>query len=212
MTVGLGRSMAIRTVSLFRSREAFGGRFFAHSNALRTLFLIGVTLLCSNLAHAQFQQPFVFSSAGAVMTRNDQTGVLTPVTGSPFAPASFQILDVQGRFLFGVGTNSIHMYLVNSTTGAYSEVPNSPFASPHTDQPVFLAVEPSGKYLAVINQAGLNPGESSIETFQIDASNLALVPVHGSLMELDSALIGAGVDHQNRRFYAFLANNPSNPD
>ena len=204
--------MAIRTVSFFRSRKASGVRFLPPLNALCVLILIVTVLLCSNLAHAQFQQPFVFSSAGAVMTRNDQTGVLTPVTGSPYAPASFQILDVQGRFLFGVGTNSIHMYLVNSTTGAYSEVPNSPFASPHTDQPVFLAVEPTGKYLAVINQVGLNPGESSIETFQIDAPNLALVPVPGSLMELDSTLIGAGIDHQNRRFYAFLANNPLIPD
>ncbi|HEV1994958.1 MAG TPA: choice-of-anchor D domain-containing protein [Candidatus Acidoferrum sp.] len=145
------------------------------------------------------------------MTRNDQTGVLTPVSGSPFAPAVFQTLDVQGRFLFGPGTNAIHMYQVNSTTGVYSEVPNSPFASPNTNQPVFIAVEPSGKYLAVVNQVGLNPGESSIETFQIDAANLALVPVLGSLLELDSTLIGAEADPKNRRFYVFLAPNPSNP-
>ena len=203
--------MAARPVSPLRLRAPSLARAHTLLNALRSLVPLCAILICSNLAQAQFQQPFVFSSGGAVMTRNDQTGVLTPVSGSPFAPASFQALDVQGRFLFGVGTNSIHMYQVNSTTGAYSEVPNSPFASLHTNQPAFLAVEPSGKYLAVINQVGLNPGESSIETFQIDAANLALIPIPASFMELDSTLIGAGVDHQDRRFYALLGANLSNP-
>ena len=36
-------------------------------------------------ARAQLQQPLVFASAGAVASRNDQTGALTPVAGSPFA-------------------------------------------------------------------------------------------------------------------------------
>ena len=54
-------------------------------------------------------------------------------------------------------------------------------------------------------------GEGSIETFKIDAANLALVPVPGSFQELDSTVIGAGIDHLNRRFYVFLAPNPNNP-
>jgi len=145
------------------------------------------------------------------MTRNDQTGVLTTVPGSPYAPAEFQTLDVQGRFLFGLGTNSIRMYQVNSTTGAFSEVPNSPFASGNTNQPGFIAVEPSGQYIEVVNRASPTPGEGSIETFKIDAANLALVPVPGSFQELDSTVIGAGIDHLNRRFYVFLAPNPNNP-
>ena len=145
------------------------------------------------------------------MTRNDQTGVLTTVAGSPYAAADFQTLDVQGRFLFGLGTNSIRMYQVNSTTGAFSEVPNSPFASGNTNQPGFIAVEPSGQYIAVVNRASPTQGEGSIETFRIDAANLALVPVPGSFQELDSTVIGAGIDHLNRRFYVFLAPNPNIP-
>jgi hypothetical protein len=31
------------------------------------------------------------------------------------------------------------------------------------------------------------------------------------LRELDSTVIGAGIDHLNRRFYVFLAPNPNNP-
>jgi hypothetical protein len=182
-----------------------------HSKALRAAGCMIVLLLCSLPACAQFQQPFVFSTAGAVMTRNDQTGVLTPVAGSPFAPALLQTLDVQGRFLFGLGTNSIHMYQVNSTTGAFSEVPNSPFASVNTNEPGFIAVEPTGQYIAVVNRASPSAGQGSIETFRIDSANLALVPVSGSFQELDSTVIGTGIDHLNRRFYVFLAPNPNNP-
>jgi 6-phosphogluconolactonase (cycloisomerase 2 family) len=103
------------------------------------------------------------------------------------------------------------MYQVNATTGAFAEVPNSPFASANTNEPVFIAVEPSGKYIAVVNRASPNAGQGSIETFQIDSANLALVPVVGSLQELDSTVIGAGINHLNRRFYVFLAPNPNNP-
>jgi hypothetical protein len=181
------------------------------SNAVRALLFLSVILACALPSSAQFQQPLVFSTSGAVMTRNDQTGVLSTVAGSPYAPADFQTLDVQGRFLFGLGTNSIHMFQVNSTTGAYSEVPNSPFASGNTNQPGFIAVEPSGQYIAVVNRASPLQGEGSMETFRIDSANLALVPVPGSFQELDSTVIGAGIDHLNRRFYVFLAPNPNIP-
>jgi hypothetical protein len=202
MKNGRGRSVA---------RQALHRLVQERSNALRALLFAGVILAAAFPAFAQFQQPFVFSTSGAVMTRNDQTGVLTTVAGSPYSAADFQTLDVQGRFLFGLGTNSIRMYQVNSTTGAFSEVPNSPFASGNTNQPGFIAVEPSGQYIAVVNRASPMQGEGSIETFRIDAANLALLPVAGSFQELDSTVIGAGIDHLNRRFYVFLAPNPNIP-
>jgi hypothetical protein len=202
--------MATQTARPSLSFLVYRAHIPKHSNVFRSSWLLLLLFFCTIPAHAQFQQPLVFSTAGAVMTRNDQTGVLTPVQGSPYAAAQFQTLDVQGRFLFGVGTNSIHMYQVNSTTGAFSEVPASPFASPNTNQPLFIAVEPSGQYIAVVNKVGQNPGESSIETFQINAVNLSLVPVPGSFLELDSTVIGAGADLQNRHFYAFLGPNLSN--
>jgi hypothetical protein len=180
-------------------------------SVLRSFSLFLTLIICSMSAHAQFQQPLVFSSGGAVLVRNDQTGVLTPTSGSPFAATGQTLtLDVKGRFLFGLGNNSIDMYqITDPNTGAYSKVPTSPFASPHTNQPMFIAVEPTGQYLAVINRVGQNPGESSIETFQIDPANLALVPVTlaGSFLELDSTVIGASADRKNRQFYVFLGPN-----
>lgn len=203
--------MAWQAVGRLLSRAVSFASVPWRSNALHSLLVLCMVLAAAIPASAQYQQSFVFSTAGAVMTRNDQTGVLTPVVGSPYAPALLQTLDVQGRFLFGLGTNSIHMYQVNATTGAFSEVPNSPFASANTNDPGFIAVEPSGQYIGVVNRASAIPGQGSIETFAIDSTNLALVPVAGSFQELDSTVVGAGIDHLNRRFYVFLAANPNMP-
>jgi len=164
-------------------------------------------------ALAQFQQPLVFSSAGAVATRNDQTAALTPVTGSPFAAANQSLaIDVQGRFLFAIGASSIHMYqITDSTTGAYQEVANSPFASPVTNQPAYIAVEPTGQYIAVVNRVGQNPGDGMVETFQIApaaAGGPALIPVAGSATELDSTAIGFAEPPDNKEFLIFMGPNP----
>lgn len=211
MKSGRGKSVARQMTRRLCLCAETCARSTGRSNAVRAVLFLSVILAAGLPASAQFQQPFVFSTSGAVMTRNDQTGVLTTVAGSPYAAADFQTLDVQGRFLFGLGTNSISMYQVNSTTGAFSQVPNSPFATGNTNQPGFIAVEPSGQYIAVVNRASPIQGQGSIETFRIDAANLALVPVTGSFQELDSTVIGAGIDHLNRRFYVFLAPNPNIP-
>ncbi|MGC2890338.1 MAG: choice-of-anchor D domain-containing protein [Candidatus Acidiferrum sp.] len=168
-------------------------------------------------AFAQFQQPLVFSSGGAVAVRNDQTGSLAPVSGSPFAAANQSLtIDVQGRFLFALGTNSIRMFqITDSTTGAYQEVANSPFASPYTNQPAFIAVEPSGQFIAVVNRAGQNPGDGMVETFQIApaaSGGPALIPVSGSATELDSTAIGFAQPPDNKEFLIFLGPNPLSQD
>jgi hypothetical protein len=159
-------------------------------------------------ARAQLQQPLVFSSAGAVASRNDQTGALTPVAGSPFTPANQPlVLDVQGRFLFAIGTDSIHMYAItDSTTGAYQEVTGSPFASSFTNQPAFIAVEPTGQFIAVVNRVGQDPGDGSVEAFQI--SPTALLPVAGSASDLDSTPVGFGQPPNNGSFLVFMGPNP----
>jgi hypothetical protein len=77
-----------------------------------------------------------------------------------------------------------------------------------------LATEPTGAYLAVVNSIGLNPGESSVESFQINAAAGILVPVSGSFLELVSAPIGAAANPAMGKFYVYLGPNPlsSNPD
>ncbi len=171
----------------------------------RVAALLLFDLCCSYLVQAQLPQPLVFSSGGAVALRNDQTGALVPVSGSPFPVSGGAIsLDVKGRFLFVPGLNAIHMYqITDSTTGAYQEVPNSPFASPNTNLPMFIAVEPSGTFIAVVNRLSQLPGQSSIETFQIQTNPPALVPVVGSFQQLPSTVIGASQPPDARKFYLY---------
>jgi hypothetical protein len=183
------------------------------------LFSALVLFLAASPARAQFQQPLVFSSGGAVVVRDDATGVLTPTNGSPFLATNTTLtIDVQGRYLFGTGVNSIHMYAItDSSTGAYQEVQNSPFASANTNSPIFIAVEPSGNYLAVVNsQSGL-AGQAGAETFQISpnaSGGPALIPVANSFTQLDSMVVGVSQPASSAQaFYLYLGPHfPSNPN
>ncbi len=182
----------------------------------QVVFLLFWFMAMAVPAQAQFQQPLVFSSGGAIVVRNDQTGALTPVSGSPF-PATNQTLtlDVKGRYLFGIGVNSIHMYAItDSNTGAYEEVSNSPFASDNTDSPVFIAVEPTGNFLAVVNSQTPGASLGNVETFQISPSasgGPALLPVAASMMSLDSVIVGISQPPASpTAFYLYLG--PNFPD
>ena len=193
-----------------QSRKLLRLRALHYWSTLIILSVLSSMLCASPSARAQFQQPYVFAGGGVVFTRNDQTGVLTSVPGSPFsATHDPSAIDVQGRFLFGVGPNSIRMFTVNASTGSYIEVPNSPFASLNTNSPIFLAVEKTGQYLAVVNAVGQNPGEGSVETFKIDPVNLALTPVPGSFVEMESKPVGEARDPANSRFFLYLGPNPA---
>src|SRR5271156_1209117 len=174
------------------------------------LLVIAALFLAATSTRAQFQQPLVFSSGGAVMVRNDQTGALTPASGSPFPPTGQTLtIDVQGRYLFGIGVDGVHMYeITDSGTGAYAEVPNSPFASSNTNSPTFIAVEPTGNYIAVVSAFSQLSGQAGVETFQISPNapgGPALVPVSGSFRQLDSLVVGASQPAGSvQAFYLYL--------
>src|ERR1700676_3196096 len=176
----------------------------------RLCLLLTVLFFFASSADAQLQQPFVYTPGGAIAIRNDATGALAPTSASPLAVLGFPaVLDAKGRFLFAAGNTSIHMYQVDSVTGSYPEVPGSPFASANTNSPALIATEPTGAYLAVVNSIGLNPGESSVESFQINAAAGALVPVSGSFLELVSAPIGSAANSAMGTFCGYLGPNPS---
>ncbi len=185
------------------------------SNALRSLALLIGLFVSSTPARAQLQQPFVFSAnpanpkSVAVYTRNDLTGILTPVPGSPFPskePVNVMALDFKGRFLFTASYNpsNISMFVVDPNTGALQEVLNSPFASLSTNDPVFLSTESSGQFLYVINFNGSQAGASSVESFQIDAVNLALIPSSSGAAQLPGFFLSGATHPTGQSFYAFL--------
>jgi hypothetical protein len=146
---GCGIFVAPQTVPIPYSRGASLVSFWSFAAALRFFLLVCAIFAFCTPAHAQFQQPFVFSaSAGpggagsgiSVFTRNDITGVLAPVPGSPFlsrAPVNELALDFKGRFLFvGTSANNIEMYTIDPNTGALQEVPHSPIRLPYYLGPV----------------------------------------------------------------------------
>jgi hypothetical protein len=172
------------------------------------LLCLAFMLGCVVPTHAQLQQPFVYTTGGGIATRNDSTGALTPTAASPLPVLGFPVvIDAKGRFLFAAGNDSIHMYQVDAVTGSYAEVPGSPFASANTNGPILIATEPTGAYLGVVNATGLNPGESSVESFQIDSAGQTLVPVPGSFLELVSTPIGAAGNPTMGTFYVYLGPN-----
>jgi hypothetical protein len=180
---------------------------------LAVFFVFTAAVLFVTNAGAQLQQPLVYGTGGAIAIRNDASGTLTPTADSPLAVLGFPaVIDAKGRFIFAAGNDSVHMYEVDSVTGAYTEVSGSPFASATSNSPMLLATEPTGTYLAVVNSTGLNPGESSVESFQIDAANQALVPVSGSFLELVSTPVGAAANPALGTFYVYLGPNPASPN
>jgi hypothetical protein len=118
--------------------------------------------------------------------KSGQTGALSPVLGSPFPDrleGGRMAVDALGRFLFVLNptANSISMFQIDSSTGALTEVPTSPFAAGKTinrnqapSLPVSLATEKSGKYLYVGYTGGNFSNSSAITPFAIDTANLQL--------------------------------------
>src|SRR6266403_106713 len=185
------------------------------STLLRSLTLMTALFVCAIPAHAQLQSAFVFAADPAnpksvsVYTRNDVTGILTPVAGSPFPskePVNVMTLDFKGRFLFTASYNpsKISMFIVDPNTGALQEALNSPFASLATNDPVFLSTESSGQFLYVINFNGSQPNVSSVESFQIDPVNLGLIPSSSGASQLPGLFLSGATHPSSKSFYAFL--------
>ncbi|MDP9337916.1 MAG: choice-of-anchor D domain-containing protein [Acidobacteriota bacterium] len=188
--------------------------FFPRSNTppprclLIALAFLAASAIAAATVRAQLQQPFVYTTGGAIAIRNDSTGTLIPTSASPLSVLGFPaVIDAKGRFLFAAGNDSIHMYQVDATTGSYTEVTGSPFFSGNSNGPVLLATEPTGTYLAVVNATGLNPGESSVESFQINATAETLTPVLGSFLELVSTPVGAAANPTLGKFFVYLGPN-----
>jgi 6-phosphogluconolactonase (cycloisomerase 2 family) len=108
------------------------------------------------------------------------SGALTPVPNSPFAiPGTqggtsepFGIVDT-GSFIYtALITNQVAAFSVNSTTGALTSVPGSPF--PAGQVPSFLTVANNNNFLYVQNEDG------SVSGYTIDSSSGALTPLANS--------------------------------
>lgn len=149
------------------SRSAGSRGFIVPATICISLMIVMVAVLWPpwnpRTALAQCQPQFVYVGNGASIYayQLDPTpGNLTSVTGSPFNErfdATAMALNPAGSFLFvtnGNGDNNVSVFSINQTTGALTEVRNSPFSTGLGINPQLAAVDPSGKFLSVGNQMG----------------------------------------------------------
>jgi 6-phosphogluconolactonase (cycloisomerase 2 family) len=132
-------------------------------------------------------------------TIDPTSGALTPIAGSPFpTQTNFpgpnrMALGGGGKFLY-VGmsgtvnaNNTVSAFSIDTTTGALTQIPGSPFAT--GNDPQGLATDPSGKFLYMANS-----NDNTVSAFTIDGSSGTLTPVSGSPFATQAAPAAVAID------------------
>ena len=177
---------------------------------------------------AQTLQQYVYAgvptsttaSEVAAFSKDSATGALSALATSP-TPDNLEggvmTVDALGRFLFVLNRSSgkISMFTIDSSSGALQEVGAFSAASngPNSPLPAFpscLAVESTGQFLYVGYDVSSDPGRGAIQAFQIDSTNLQLLPLPTQFAtDLDSSPIGLISALKGRFLYAGLGLNLS---
>ncbi len=117
---------------------------------------------------------FVAAGAGGVNTYSiDAAGALAFVGQAAVGGASSVAVDPSGKFVYAANGGEVFAFTFDSTTGALTPVPGSPFPAGAT--PGSVAVHPSGKFLYATNGNG-----QSVSAYTIDSTTGALTPIPGS--------------------------------
>ncbi len=112
-----------------------------------------------------------------------------PLSGQSAAPTFLFLLE--GR---GVPTGTIHVFSVNSLTGALTEAPSSPFNAGLSPQS--MAVDPTGRFLYVSNLQ-----TNDVTGFSVDPVSGALTQLPGSPYFIGSQPLATGVEPTGRFLY-----------
>jgi len=115
----------------------------------------------------------VNSNSVSAFTINQSTGMITPVSGSPFpAGPNPQSVAIQqkGKFLYVPNGNgaSISAYSINSATGALTQIPGSPFATGSV--PVAAAIRRGFLYVA-------NSADKTVSQYTLNLATGSLTPL-----------------------------------
>ncbi len=124
---------------------------------------------------------------------------------SPLAAQSAQpvfLFSLEGK---GVPTGTIHVYSVNPSTGAITEVPGSPFNAGLI--PNQLVVDPTGRFVYVTNEQS-----GDITALSVDPSTGALTDLPGSPFPIGAQPVTAAVDPTGRFLYVFATKVSSSVD
>ncbi len=127
------------------------------------------------------------------------TFILMFICVVPCAPLAAQTVLPSFLYLLegkGTPTGTIHVFSVNSSTGAISEVPGSPFNAGLS--PNQLVVDPTGRFLDVTNQSS-----QDVTGFSLDPSTGALTELPGSPYSIGTQPITSAADPTGRFYYVF---------
>ena len=157
-------------------------------------------------ASAQTPQPWLFvdtiangKTTGAVtFLRDDSNGSLTLLANSQTTftnPCGPSAIDPKGRFLYGYCADGLSMYTLDAITGAVSEVATSPYQASTGQFGVLVIAESSGQFVYLVKSdllAAPSTSKLTLDTFHVDASAPALVPVSSQTLPVEGAWVDGG--------------------
>ena len=177
-------------------------------------------------ASAQTPQPWLFveriannKPTGTVtFLRDDSSGALTQLANSQTTftnPCGPSAIDPKGRFLYGYCADGLSMYTLDASTGAATEVATSPYQASTGQFGVLVIAESSGQFVYLLKSDLLAAPATStltLDTFHVDATAPALVPVSSQLLPVQGAWVdGGAVGDPNGHGIAIFINQFPNP-
>jgi 6-phosphogluconolactonase (cycloisomerase 2 family) len=145
-----------------------GSPFPAGGNPLSLALVYGGKLLYS-------ANPDATSPSISGFSVDPDTGVLSPLSGSPFPlPVSHGIAtDQAGAYLYVTSGANVVGYRIDANTGALTPLAGFPVSA--GADAYSITVDPTNQFLYVAND-----GAANISGFRLDASTGALTPMAGS--------------------------------
>ncbi len=174
------------------------------SGTVAAAAVTNVTVTCATNVGKFAYVGNVGSNTVSAFAINATTGVLTPITGSPFAagngPYSLAV-DASGKFLYAANntSNNISAYAINATTGVLTPIAGSPFAT--GTNPQGLVIDGLGRFLYTANTVS-----NTVSQFSINATTGALTSIAAAVAAATApnALV---VDPTNR--WVYVVSSPS---
>lgn len=161
--------------------------------------------------------PFAYGQFAYVANLNDSnisgyaidphSGVLTEVSGSPFAtqtdpqiaahPQSV-VVNREAKFAYAPNffADNISGFTIDSSTGALTLMPGSPFAQTTGSRPYAMTLSPNGKFAYVCNF-----GTNDVSAYTIDSKTGALASIPGSPFAAGTGPISVTVDPHSKFVY-----------
>jgi 6-phosphogluconolactonase len=179
--------------------------------ALGLLFVLASTALCigcSSTSHYLFAA-LPATNQVAVYREDPTAGVLTQISGSPFAVgdgAQSLVLHPSGKFLYvanpGQNENDISLFTIASN-GTLSEIFPRISVAPLGSLPQLLLMDPAGAFLYVENQ-----GSNNISVFSINSASGALTAVAGSPFALGLSPLNMRLTPSGNLLFVSAASEP----